>query len=76
LYLYTFIYYHQFTEAFNNLGNAYNTLDKYKEAITQYEIAAKFSPNRPKTLINPGNALAKRLQLEEILLYYGEALRL
>ena len=66
----------QFTEAYNNLGNAYNTLGKYKEAITQYEMAVKFSPNSPKTHINLGNALAKRWQLEEALLHYGEALRL
>ena len=39
-------------------------------------MAVKFSPNSPKTHINLGNELAKRWQLEEALLHYGEALRL
>jgi tetratricopeptide (TPR) repeat protein len=39
-------------------------------------MALSISPDSPSVLVNLGNALAKRWELEEALLHYGEALRL
>ncbi len=59
---------------YNNLGEAYDNLGKYDEAITEFEGALKINPNYFFGLNNLGNIYGKQRKLPQAIVYFQKAL--
>ncbi len=62
-----------------NLGNAYYSQDKYKEAAGEFEVAANFADDdaiKARSFHNLGNALLEEKQYKQSIEAYKQALRL
>jgi protein O-mannosyl-transferase len=59
---------------YNNLGEAYDKLGKYDEAIIEFEGALKINPNYFFGLNNLGNIYGKQRKLPEAIRYFQRAL--
>ncbi len=60
---------------YNNLGEAYDKLGKYDEAIAEFESALKINPNYFFGLNNLGNIYGKQRKLPEAIGYFQRALQ-
>jgi tetratricopeptide (TPR) repeat protein len=60
--------------AYNNLGEAYDKLERYDEAIAEFESALKLDPAYFFALNNLGNVYGKRGQFLKAIEYLGQAL--
>ena len=59
---------------YNNVGEAYDKLGKYDEAIIEFESALKIDPNYFFGLNNLGNIYGKQRKLPEAIRYFERAL--
>jgi tetratricopeptide (TPR) repeat protein len=59
---------------YNNIGEAYDQLGKYDEAIAEFEGALKINPNYFFGLNNLGNIYGKQRKLQEAITYFKRAL--
>ena len=59
---------------YNNIGEAYDQLGKYDEAIAEFEGALKINPNYFFGLNNLGNIYGKQRKLPEAIRYFQKAL--
>lgn len=64
------------TRGLNNLGVAYNKLDRYQDAITTIKKAIKIRPNYPDAHYNLGVAYQQLGKKQKAIAEYKEALRL
>ena len=60
----------------NNLGNAFDHLGKYQEAVAQYTEALRINPNYAEAHYNLGNAFDHLGKYQEAVAQYTEALRI
>ena len=60
---------------YNNVGEAYDKLGKYDQAITEFEGSLKIDPNYFYGLNNLGNIYGKQRKLPEAIDYFKKALK-
>ena len=60
---------------YNNIGEAYDKLGKYEEAILEFKDALKLNPNYFFGLNNLGNIYGKQRKLPEAIRYFEKALQ-
>jgi len=61
---------------YNNLGEAYDALGRYEDAIREFQAALKIDPNYVFALNNLGNVYGKLEQYQRSLVYFERALQL
>ncbi len=66
----------QFTEAWNNRGNALQELHRYAEALECYDKAIALAPRYAEAYSNRGNALQRLKRTDEALASYDKSIEL
>jgi len=65
-----------FVIAYNNLGHALLTENRFQEAIVKFQRAIKINPNYSRPQNNLGNAFSELRKFDEAIKYYQQAIKI